>query len=119
MGTTTITTPERTTPVTTSPATTAPATTAPTMTTTTTPEGTTTTTQEATSESSTIHPMTGCKNQLCESNGLFAGPEPCSPDFCHCSWGVPHPTICQQGTVFNSDIGVCDWPWNTQECSSM
>merc|ERR1712228_614724 len=90
--------------------------------TTTAPE--TTTTQEpttsrktTTSEASTLHPLTGCRDQTCPYDGLFPGPEPCSPDFCHCSWGVPHPKICKQGLVFNNSVGVCDWPWNTEDCS--
>ena len=43
----------------------------------------------------------------------------CSPDFCHCSWAVPHPKVCQPGLVFNTDIGVCDWPWDTPNCDAI
>merc|ERR1712200_31153 len=68
-----------------------------------------------TTEARTLHPMRGCTDQLCEFDGLFSGPEKCSPDFCHCSWAVPHPKVCQPGLVFNPDIGVCDWPWDTPE----
>ena len=71
-----------------------------------------------TSEGSTVHSMTGCKDQTCDSDGIFPGPELCSPDFCQCSWGVPEPNICQEGLVFNPSIGVCDWPWNNEDCSS-
>merc|ERR1711971_1271794 len=90
----------------------------PTTTETTTPV--TNTTPEATtpSERSTVHPMTGCKDQTCATDGIFPGPVLCSPDFCHCSWGVPEPHICQEGLVFNPSIGVCDWPWNNEDCSS-
>jgi hypothetical protein len=62
--------------------------------------------------------LTGCKDQTCISDGLFPGPELCSPDFCQCSWGVPQPQICQEGLVFNPSVGVCDWPWNNQDCTS-
>merc|ERR1719341_3165666 len=94
-----------------------PAPTTPTTTSTTT---TTTTTRGPTntSEGSTVHPMTGCKDQTCDSDGIFPGPELCSPNFCQCSWGVPEPNICQEGLVFNPSIGVCDWPWNNEDCSS-
>ena len=91
--------------------------------TTTTPEmsSTDTTTRapetSTTSEASTLHPMAGCRDQTCPSDGLFPGPELCSPDFCHCSWGVPHPKVCRQGLVFNPSVGVCDWQWNTEDCS--
>ena len=80
----------------------------------------TNTTPEATTASgrSTVHPMTGCSNQTCTSDGLFPGPELCSPDFCQCSWGVPQPQICQEGLVFNPRVGVCDWPWDNPDCSS-
>ena len=88
------------------------ATTTTTTTTTTTPNPTTPT------EASTLHPMRGCTDQLCEFDGLFSGPEKCSPDFCHCSWAVPHPKVCQPGLVFNPDIGVCDWPWDNPECDT-
>ena len=77
-----------------------------------------TNTTPTTSDRSTVHPMTGCKDQTCASDGLFPGPEICSPDFCQCSWGVPHPKICQEGLVFNPSTGVCDWPWNNQDCTS-
>ena len=100
---------ERTTPQTTSAE---KVTTQGTSTTTTTPNPTTPT------EASTLHPMRGCTDQLCEFDGLFSGPEKCSPDFCHCSWAVPHPKVCQPGLVFNPDIGVCDWPWDTPECDT-
>ena len=87
-----------------------------TSTTTTTATGTTT--PDDSTEAGTLHPMRGCTDQLCEFDGLFSGPEKCSPDFCHCSWAVPHPKVCQPGLVFNPDIGVCDWPWDTPECDT-
>ena len=94
-------------------------TTAPEVTTTaqpTTPGTNTTPGVGTTSERSTVHSMTGCKEQTCDSDGLFPGPELCSPDFCHCSWGVPEPKICEEGLVFNPSIGVCDWPWDNPDC---
>merc|ERR1711971_941736 len=107
--TTTATTPTEN-PTTTDHSTTTPQTTTPV--TNTTPEAGTT------SEGSTIHPMTGCKDQTCATDGIFPGPVLCSPDFCHCSWGFPEPHICQEGLVFNPSIGVCDWPWNNEDCST-
>merc|ERR1712198_803356 len=90
-----------TTTTTTTNATTTATTSEPTTAKPTTPETSTTPGTATTSERSTVHSMTGCKDQTCDSDGLFPGPELCSPDFCHCSWGVPEPKICEEGLVFN------------------
>jgi len=112
----TTTVPTTTTTTTTTNATTTATTSEPTTAKPTTHETSTTPGTATTSERSTVHSMTGCKDQTCDSDGLFPGPELCSPDFCHCSWGVPEPKICEEGLVFNPRIGVCDWPWDNPDC---
>jgi len=59
---------------------------------------------------------------ICQSAGLFANPDDCHM-FYQCSinlqggWTVESYT-CSQGTVFNPEIGSCDWPYKVPGCEN-
>merc|ERR1712071_555692 len=59
---------------------------------------------------------------ICQSAGLFANPDDCHM-FYQCSinlqggWTVESYT-CAQGTVFNPEIGSCDWPYKVPGCEN-
>lgn len=61
-------------------------------------------------------------SDVCKKPGLNPDPEnDCSPVFYNCvqdgnSW-IAHPGRCQDGTVFNPENLVCDFPSNVPGCS--
>merc|ERR1712127_258585 len=76
---------------------------------------------QATTRSSTMwpstHPPPPCNNHQCEEDGLF--PEgPCEPTFCQCKMGQGFLQTCKEGTFFDTNQHVCNWPWNIPACSS-
>ncbi|KAK7066080.1 Scavenger receptor Cys-rich, partial [Halocaridina rubra] len=46
-------------------------------------------------------------------NGIFPYSQDCSK-FLNCANGRPHIQSCGPGTLFNSDIGTCDWSYNVR-----
>ena len=61
-------------------------------------------------------------HNICKSEGLFADPDDCH-SFYQCSRNAEGGWIievyqCAQGTVFNPELGSCDWPYNVPGCES-
>ena len=48
--------------------------------------------------------------------GLYSVPEDCNKYY-KCSNGVAHLTSCAEGTLWNDQIKICDWPYNVN-CDS-
>jgi chitinase len=57
----------------------------------------------------------------CDHEGLIPSGEPCSPEFIICTsdgnggW-IGTDSTCSPGTIFNPDLGICDFPENVDEC---
>ncbi|TRY75760.1 hypothetical protein TCAL_04786 [Tigriopus californicus] len=52
----------------------------------------------------------------CVDDGFFEY-EKCSAFFCHCSVGHPYLEECQDGLIFNPELGGCDWDYNVEGCT--
>ena len=54
----------------------------------------------------------GNQTDICLTpDGLYSHPTDCSK-FYNCGHGVAHLTSCGEGTLWNDDLKVCDWPHN-------
>ena len=95
-------------------------TTRPTITPTTSPTVYTRTSTIPTGPTTSRRPTT--PHNICKSEGLFADPDDCH-SFYQCSRNAEGGWIievyqCAQGTVFNPELGSCDWPYNVPGCES-
>merc|ERR1712183_113938 len=75
--------------------------------------------EETTTLSSTMypttHPKVPCEVHVCTEDGLFTE-GPCKNTFCQCEMGHGWLQTCQEGTFFDEEMCVCNWPWNIDAC---
>jgi len=75
--------------------------------------------EEPTTHSSTMYPTTHpkipCEVHVCTEDGLFTE-GPCKNTFCQCEMGHGWLQTCQEGTFFDEEMCVCNWPWNIDAC---
>merc|ERR1712179_121546 len=61
-----------------------------------------------------------CINHECkmDEDGYFSEGD-CMNTFCQCSSGQGFLQTCQEGTFFDPNEEVCNWPWNIPCCDSV
>ncbi len=64
----------------------------------------------------TYAPLVPCDIECPEDNGYFET-EACSSTFCSCTNGIGYEQECEDGLVFNPELGGCDWPYNNPDCA--
>jgi len=65
----------------------------------------------------TTHPKIPCKEHVCTEDGLFTEGT-CKNTFCQCEMGHGWLQTCQEGTFFDEEMCVCNWPWNIPGCET-
>merc|ERR1719397_510164 len=61
------------------------------------------------------------EHYLCKKDGIYPVPSSpgCERKFVLCSHGNASFMACEDGTVFNPQVRICDWPSNVKECRGL